>query len=142
MPRPTITQENSDRGNSCYVEGMNHTSNGWDPVTAFADNIGVYPSIRGECARIIFYCMTVNAKLRLVDDANLDFAGEGGRVTMGKLSDMLRWNLLNPVNEREIRRQSGGQYLQGNRNAFVDHPEYACKIWGNTNETTKQICGM
>ena len=141
MPRPTISAENSDRGNSSYVEGMCHTSNGWDPVTAFANNIGVYESIRGECARIIFYCMTVNAKLRLVDDANTDFAGEGGRVTMGKLSDMLRWNLENPVNEREVRRQSGGQYLQGNRNAFVDHPEYACKIWGNTNDATRKICG-
>ena len=142
MPRPTISAENSDRGNSSYVEGMCHSSNGWDPITAFADNIGVYDSIRGESARIIFYCMTVNANLRLVDDANIDFDGEGGRVTMGKLSDMLRWNLLNPVNEREVRRQSGGQYLQGNRNAFVDHPEYACKIWGNTNSTTKSICGI
>ncbi len=142
MPRPTINEENTDRGNSSFVEGMNHSSNGWDPVTAFAKTIGVYDSIRGECARIIFYCMTVNGNLRIVDDANIDFSGEGGRVTIGKLSDMLRWNLLNPVNEREVRRQSGGQYLQGNRNAFVDHPEYACKIWGNTNSTTKSICGM
>ena len=141
MPRPTISSENSDRGNSSFVEGMNHSSNGWDPVTAFADTIGVYDSIRGECARIIFYCMTVNANLRIVDDPNVDFAGVGGRVTIGKLSDLLRWNVLNPVNEREIRRQSGGQYLQGNRNAFVDHPEYACKIWGNTNEATKSACG-
>ena len=140
MPRPTIKEENSDRGNSSYVEGMCHSSNGWDPVTAFEKSLGVYESIRGECARIIFYCMTVNSKLRLVDDANTDFAGSGGRVTMGKLSDMLKWHLTNPVNEREINRQSGGQYLQGNRNAFVDHRSYACKIWGNTNSTTKSLC--
>ena len=140
MPRPTISAENSDRGNSSYVEGMCHSSNGWDPVTAFEKTLGVYQSIRGECARIIFYCMTVNPNLKLVDDANTDFSGVGGRVTMGKLSDMLRWNLENPVNEREINRNNGGQYIQGNRNAFVDHPEYACKIWGNTNDATKKIC--
>jgi len=142
MPRPTINAENSDRGNSAFVEGMADQSNGWDPVTAFASNIGVYTNIRGECARIIFYCMTVNSKLKLVDDANVDFAGEGGRVTMGKLSDLLKWNLNYPVNDRETRRQSGGEYLQGNRNSFVDHPEFACKIWGTTNSKTKSICGI
>ena len=61
---------------------------------------------------------------------------------MGRLSDLLKWNLQNSVNYREFHRQSGGQYLQGNRNAFVDHPEYACKIWGNTNDSTRSICGL
>ena len=42
---------------------------------------------------------------------------------------------------REKRRQDGGEYLQGNRNAFVDHPEFACKIWGTYNQATKQVCG-
>ncbi|MDY4819468.1 MAG: Ig-like domain-containing protein [Bacilli bacterium] len=135
MPRPTIAAENSNRGNSEYIEGMSHSSNGWDPVTAFGED-GCYQglNIRGECARIIFYCMTVNANLTLDEGA-----GSNG-TNMGKLSDMLKWNLLYPVNERERNRQEGGQYLQGNRNAFVDHPEYACKIWGNTNSTTKSIC--
>lgn len=139
MPRPTIPAENSNRGNSSYVEGMCHSENGWDPVTAFEDNIGVYPGIRGECARIIFYCMTVNSKLRIVDDAD---SNNSSRVSIGKLTDMIKWSLENPVNDREKRRNDGGQYLQGNRNAFVDHPEYVCKIWGRTNDKTKQLCGI
>lgn len=137
MPRPTIAAENSNRGNSKYVEGLSHSSNGWDPVEAFGvDNCYMGTGIRGECARIIFYCMTVNANLVLDDTAT---GGTTGK-TMGKLSDLLKWNLDNPVNPREINRQSGGQYLQGNRNAFVDHPEYACKIWGNYNDATRAIC--
>ena len=137
MPRPTISSENSDRGNSKYVEGLNSSSSGWDPVKAFGvNNCYMGTSIRGECARIIFYCMTVNANLILDDTAT---GGTTGK-TMGKLSDLLKWNLDNPVNPREINRQSGGQYLQGNRNAFVDHPEYACKIWGNYNDATRAIC--
>lgn len=136
MPRPTISAENSDRGNSVYVEGMCHSANGWDPVTAFKDTIGVYQSIRGECARIIFYCMTVNSKLVLNESTSCD----GNN--MGKLSTLLKWNLENPVNPREINRQKGVQYFQGNRNAFVDHPEYACRIWGATNSATRSICGM
>lgn len=135
MPRPTITAENSNRGNSVYYEGMAHSSNGWDPVTAFGEE-GCYQgkNIRGECARIIFYCMTVNSNLTLSDSTSND------GTNMGKLSDLIKWNLEYPVNERETRRNEGGEYLQGNRNAFVDHPEYACKIWGDYNETTKALC--
>ena len=137
MPRPTISSENSNRGNSKYVEGLESSSAGWDPVKAFGEaNCYMGKGIRGECARIIFYCMTVNANLILDDTAT---GGTTGK-TMGKLSDLLKWNLENPVNNREVNRQSGGQYLQGNRNAFVDHPEYACKIWGNYNSETQKIC--
>ena len=136
MARPTITSENSDRGNSVFYEGRTSSVDGWDPVAAFADTLGVYPNIRGESARIIFYCMTVDSSLVL----NELTTNSGNN--MGRLSDLLKWNLENPVNDREIRRQSGGEYLQGNRNAFVDHPEYACKIWGNTNSSTRAICSQ
>ena len=134
MTRPTINEENSDRGNSVYVTGMTSSSEGWDPVAAFANNIGNYESIRGECARIIFYCMTASSSLVLDDDTR----NNGNN--MGKLTDLIKWTCENPVNEREKRRNVGGEYLQGNRNAFVDHPEYACKIWGNHNSSTKYAC--
>lgn len=134
MPRPTINAENSDRGNSVYYEGMTSSSAGWDPVAAFEDSMGVYENIRGECARIIFYCMTVNANLVLNENTSNE------RNNMGKLTHLLRWNLQYPVNQREINRNEGGEYLQGNRNAFVDHPEYACKIWGDTSTETRSIC--
>ena len=135
MPRPTITSENSVRGNSIFYEGKSTQYDGWDPITQFgADN--VYTGIRGECARIIFYAMTVDSTLVL----NENVSNEGNN--MGRLTDLLKWNLADAVNDREERRQSGGQYLQGNRNAFVDHPDYACKIWGTTSNQTKQICGL
>ncbi|MCQ2771140.1 MAG: endonuclease, partial [Clostridia bacterium] len=139
MPRPTISAENSNRGNSFYVEGMSHSSNGWDPVTAFGES-GCYggESIRGECARIIFYCMVADSDLKLADSATVS---SNSGCTMGKLSDMLKWNLENPVNARELNRNEGAEYLQGNRNPFIDQPEYACKIWGNTNSATRAICG-
>ena len=134
MTRPTITEENSDRGNSVYVTGMTSSKDGWDPVAAFANNIGNYQNIRGECARIIFYCMTASSQLVLDDNTS-----NGGN-NMGKITDLIKWACENPVNDREKRRNLGGEYLQGNRNAFVDHPEYACKIWGNHNSTTKSAC--
>lgn len=134
MTRPTITEENSSRGNSAYVTGMESEHDGWDPVTAFASGIGVYQSIRGECARIIFYCMTATTGLVLNDSTT----NSGNN--MGSLTNLIEWACENPVNDREKRRNDGGQYLQGNRNAFVDHPEYACKIWGSTNSKTQAAC--
>ena len=55
----------------------------------------------------------------------------------------LKWHLEHPVNQREIRRNNVVYDSdQKNRNPFADHPEYACRIWGSTNSTTKQLCGM
>ena len=134
MVRPTSTKINSDRGNKFY--GTSAAT--YDPGQFYAD-------YRGIAARIIFYCAIADTSLNIID------AETGGNSHMGKLSDLLKWNLeyLPGTSTLELRtelnrnnvieKDSGGQ---GNRNPFIDHPEYACKIWGNTNATTKQICGM
>ena len=148
MVRPAATSTNSDRGS----KGFGTAS--YDP--------GKYVAYyRGAAARIIFYAAIADTSLQVVDfPFNYNGVSNGNNGypvgSMGSLSDMLRWNLeyspkdtsftgANDVarrtelqrNER-IQNASGGQ---GNRNPFIDHPEYACKIWGNTNATTKQICG-
>lgn len=136
MVRPASVSINSSRGNSAYA-----ASGAYDPGQYIAE-------YRGIAARIMFYCAIAETSLSLVDSTSLSSS------TMGKLSDLLRWNLTyapstsstanlalrieqnrNDVNE-------SNSSLQGNRNPFVDHPEYACKIWGSTNSTTKSICGM
>lgn len=135
MTRPTFTSDNSSRGNSFYVEGMSHSSNGWDPYTA-----GMEESYRGDCARIIFYCCVASSTLSLSDLSYSSTSNSNRDNLMGKLSDLLKWNLQYPVQQREMNRNEGAEYVQGNRNPFIDHPEYACKIWGNTNDETRSIC--
>ena len=127
MPRPTLQSENSSRGNSPFVEGMNSSSGGWDPETAFSSNY--FPGIRGECARIIFYCVVASSSLNLVDSTSTNSS------TMGKISDLMKWHYAEPPTQREINRNNGAQYIQGNRNPFVDHPEYVTKIWGTQNSS-------
>lgn len=137
MPRPTIPSENGSRGHSFYIEGMKSKNNsGWDPAM---ESFGK-EDYRGDSARIIFYCMVASTQLTLTDDASR--SSNTSNREMGVISDMLSWNLRYPVQDREQRRNSGAEYLQGNRNPFIDHPEYACKIWGNTNAKTKQVCGL
>jgi len=142
MPRPTISSENSSRGNSFFVEGMNNSSSGWDPYTA-----GYSAESRGEAARITFYCTLVNSKLILAPNNTTPSGTDsvtgqsyGSGHTMGNLETLIKWNINYPVTQREKNRNEGAEYLQGNRNAFVDHPEYACKIWGNVNSTIKNMC--
>lgn len=134
MVRPTLTAENGSRGNSFYVEGKCTGHDGWDPAKEdFGDE-----TYRGDAARIIFYCAIANTNLTIVDKESDNTSNN----TMGKLSDLLRWNLKYPVLDREMIRNKGAQELQGNRNPFIDHPEYACKIWGTKTAATRKACGL
>ena len=135
MVRPTLKSENEGRGNSFYVEGMNDQYDGWDPANCWNE------AYRGDAARIIFYCVVAEPRFELLDVNKHHTTSEDNDYKMGKLSDLLKWNLQYPVHSREITRNTVAEKLQGNRNPFIDHPEYACRIWGNTNSETKKICG-
>ena len=138
MPRPTSVKINSDRHNWYYAASGSQT---YDPGQFEAN-------YRGVSARIIFYCAIADKSLDIID------ANSGGSNQMGKLSDLLRWNLqyapdrsenahltlrIEQNRNKEMFTREG---LQGNRNPFIDHPEYACKIWGTKNSETKSICGI
>jgi len=131
MTRPTRTSDNGNRGNAFYVEGMDARDQSWDPANCGDE------SYRGDAARIIMYCVVADSRLSLVDKNN----DSSSNHTMGKLSDLLKWNLKYPVKAREQTRNEQAENLQGNRNPFIDHPEYACKIWGKYNDAIKKICG-
>jgi hypothetical protein len=45
---------------------------------------------------------------------------------------MIRWSALDPVSAKEIARNNAGYTFQGNRNPYVDHPEYVTQVWNNT----------
>lgn len=128
MVRPAMKDDNTGRGNKFFTmpDGQ-----GWDPG-ALGDE-----SYRGDSARIVFYCTIADLNLTLADK---DDDGKNNR-TMGKMSTLLEWNLKYPVKSREKTRNEAVESIQGHRNPFIDHPEYACRIWGNYNANTKRICG-
>jgi len=41
-----------------------------------------------------------------------------------------QWSIDDPVSQKEIDRNDAVYTLQGNRNPFIDHPEYIYSIWG------------
>ena len=121
--RPTLTSENSDRGNNFY--GTRGKSNGeWDPASCG------FEGARGESARVILYAATMYYKshgLSLSNNPN----DSTSKKTMGTLSTLLTWNNTYAPTPIEIQINN---YLSDNgygRNPFVDHPEYASYIWDN-----------
>ena len=118
--RPTLTSENSDRGNLFYG---NTKSNEWDPASCG------FEAARGESARVILYAATMYYKDGLSLSNNPSDATS--LKTMGTLSTLLKWNTTYAPTPIEIQINN---YLDKNgygRNPFVDHPEYATYIWNN-----------
>ncbi len=67
----------------------------------------------------------------LTSDGDHEDSSPTHAVAMGKLSDLLEWNVLDPVDEYEIHRNDLiFRNYQGNRNPFIDFPEWAEVIWG------------
>jgi hypothetical protein len=46
------------------------------------------------------------------------------------LNILIKWNIDDPVSTYEIAKNNAVYYsFQGNRNPYIDHPEYVCQIW-------------
>lgn len=117
MLRPTVKEENGDRGNDFYGIG----SRQFDPASV----VGYEPA-RGEAARIIFYVATrYHNKLSLSNNPD----DSTSKNTMGTLRYLVQWNNQYPVTDAEIRRN---EYLDSagfGRNPFIDNPDFANYIY-------------
>ena len=69
------------------------------------------------------------------DNGNAVYSTATTPATMGILSDLLAWNKIDPVDEYEIKRNDLiYRNYQGNRNPFIDYPQWADCIWGTVND--------
>lgn len=138
MLRGCNSSVNGSRGNKPYNNPT--TTQYWDPGQIDqGDN-----DWRGEMSRAMFY-----ADIRYDgSDSNTNnlqlVHGFPGTNQMGDLTALLRWHYEEPVKATERRRNHliGTQaanplYYQGNRNPFIDHPEFVWAIWGGSpNDST------
>lgn len=108
-------------------------------------------SRKGDTARVLMYVYTHYNSYTLTDvfgnNATTNGSGTAAwfassaelpitNVVAGSTSSeawatLLSWNTSDPVDAAEQRRNNQGQVYQGNRNPFIDHPEYANAIWGD-----------
>ena len=121
---------NSSRGNKDFDNGgeSHHEATGCKTDT---DSWEPRDGIKGDIARMMFYMAVRYEKddsydLQLVNNVT-DSNSKGEH---GVLGTLLKWHIQDPVDQFEKNRNNKIQDIQGNRNPFIDHPEFAQKIWG------------
>ena len=126
-----------DNGGSTYVDASGVYS-GTTPAKSDSDSWEPGDDQKGDIARMIFYMATRyegengEPDLELADNVSAD-------ETMGKLSTLLEWHENDPVDQVEIDRHENIYSFQGNRNPFIDHPEWVDDIWGDGSNVTATI---
>jgi endonuclease I len=90
------------------------------------------PSEKGDLARAMFYmAVRYDGSDAGTVDLELGEAPNAGQAVFGNLATLLQWHLDDPVSAEERRRNDLiHDNFQGNRNPFVDRPEFVAKIFG------------
>lgn len=118
------TSTNGSRFGDCSTTG--YSGNVFEPIDEY----------KGDIARMYLYMAT------RYEDKIGTWAGNGsaGSVLSGNsfpayktwyVNLLLKWHRQDPVSDKEIVRNNAIYNRQGNRNPFIDHPEYAECIWAS-----------
>ncbi|WP_176142062.1 endonuclease [Solibacillus isronensis] len=126
--RPTDVQVNSSRGNLDFDEGGSAVT-GCSGCFKDSDSFEPPNEVKGDVARILFYMATRYEKGDRVDLELNEKVNNGSNPYHGKLSILLKWHKQDPVSEFEKKRNEKIFEWQGNRNPFIDHPEWVELIW-------------
>lgn len=127
---------NSSRGNKYFDDCVEDCRSHAEAPDAHYDSSSWESpdGVKGDVARALFYM-----DVRYSGDGNepdlvlRDEAPMSGCDCMGSLSALLEWHQRDPVDDRErTRNDLIFADIQGNRNPFVDHPEWVATIWGGT----------
>jgi endonuclease I len=131
--RPSLTTVNGARDVLDFDNGGYKTLPEAPKVRYDDDSWEVPNEVKGNVARGIFY-MAVRYEggvlnepdLEITDDVN---ESQPGVEKIGKLSALLDWHIQDPPDEQERVRNDKVFKWQGNRNPFIDHPEWVTDIW-------------
>jgi hypothetical protein len=126
---PARQDVNSSRGNDPfdYVTTISRIWGSDDYLSYRGTNaygfsvFDVADEFKGNVARAILYFA-----VRYYGD-NSNFT----RFEVNQLPILLQWHALDPVDQREIDRNESVYEFQGNRNPFIDRPEFVADIWGD-----------
>jgi endonuclease I len=89
---------------------------------------------KGDLARTYFYMATCykNELPNWPGSAQLNYgANKYKAFATWTINMLMEWTRMDPVSEKEIKRNEAVYGIQGNRNPFIDHPELAEYIWGD-----------
>ena len=128
--RPADTTVNSSRGNNDFANGGRpqgeapntfRTSTTWEPRDA----------VKGDVARMMFYMVVrYEGRDRWPDLELVERITRSGEPKLGLVCTLYEWHHRDGVSDWERRRNNLIHRQQGNRNPFIDHPEWVETIWG------------
>jgi serine protease len=127
--RPADVTCNSDRGNLDFDESefAHPDCASWRDADSFEPR----DAVKGDIARMLFYMDVRYAGADGVPDLALIDEDSNSGPLLGHLCTLLAWNGADPVDDLERGRHQRIVETQGNRNPFVDRPEFAATIWAN-----------
>ncbi len=150
---PTDGYVNGKRSNYAYGEvgsaswtSTNGSKLGTNSLAGYSGTVfEPIDDYKGDLARGYFYMATRYENLidgweknNTNGDAMLD--GSSDHVFEDWALEMLiKWHNEDPVSQKEIDRNNAIYNYQGNRNPFIDHPEYVGIIWGSSTSPTLTI---
>ncbi|MER2111398.1 MAG: endonuclease [Solibacillus isronensis] len=126
--RATDMQVNSSRGSLDFDNGGTSVKN-CDLCKRDSDSFEPPNHVKGDVARMLFYMAVRYESGDRVDLELNEKVNNGKNPYHGKLSVLLEWHKNDPVDEIEKRRNEKIFEIQGNRNPFIDNPEWAKLIW-------------
>ncbi|MEP0985574.1 endonuclease [Ekhidna sp.] len=129
------SNRNFDEATVQYVDGSGQYSGPTQSYTGGSSSFTWEPrdAVKGDVARMLFYMATRYEGEAGEPDLELTetLLGSGDKSPLhAKLSVLLLWHQQDPVDAYEQTRNDIIYGYQGNRNPFIDHPEYVDSIWG------------
>ncbi|MFO7660586.1 MAG: endonuclease, partial [Candidatus Cloacimonadaceae bacterium] len=101
----------------CYT-----STNSWEPRD----------EEKGDVARMVLYMSVRYEGTDTTYDLEMQDITPTVGAYYGKLSTLLNWHVTDPPDSWERRRNNRIHERQGNRNPFVDHPEFVNQLWAPT----------
>ncbi|MFC7346961.1 endonuclease [Chryseobacterium zhengzhouense] len=85
---------------------------------------------KGDVARMIFYFVT-RYENQLSDFNNGNMLGNSAYpgLQIWELNQLIAWHNLDPVSPAEVGRNNASYAYQGNRNPYIDNPNYVNLVW-------------
>lgn len=94
---------------------------------------------KGDFARAQFYMVTAYETSAASWPGPILSSNTYPALSNWYITMLFNWHLADPVSQKEIDRNNAVYVIQGNRNPFIDHPEYAYQVWACTNLLTVPI---
>ncbi|MCM1975397.1 MULTISPECIES: endonuclease I family protein [unclassified Streptomyces] len=127
--RPEDVQVNSTRGNKDFDNGGSSFTNSGGSLTD-SNSFEPRDAVKGDVARMILYMAVRYEGEDGWPDLEPNDSINGSVPYHGRLSVLKQWNDEDPPDAFEERRNNViYTNYQGNRNPFIDHPEWVEAIW-------------